>query len=128
MTFFSLNSFRVNKSLVKNVSQTKSLLEEARYYSISGKSDSTYGIKLLSGSIIEFTGSSYVSTSTTNKTLAFTDAIIQNISFSNGASEFMFNKSNGTVSATGTFQLKMTNDATKISTFTVNSSGLISAQ
>jgi prepilin-type N-terminal cleavage/methylation domain-containing protein len=124
MSIFSLTSFKSNATLGKNVSKIKSLLEEARYESFSGKNDTTYGIKVLSTSTISFVGSSYAS-NTGSTVYALDGAVIENISLSGSSTEIVFKKNTGGADSAGTFKVRMLSD-NSARTIRVTSGGVIS--
>ncbi len=128
--FYAFSSLRNNDSLEKNVLQAKSILEEARSLSISEKSDSTYGVKILSDRLIRFRGSTYNAADSQNVTYLFDDsgATIDTISLSDAGSEIGFSKITGTARSYGTFRIKLTADSTKNATIRVTSTGIISQE
>ncbi len=127
VTVFSFSAFRDNSNLGKNISQAKSVLEEARYESISGKSNYSYGVKINSADLTLFQGASYAS-STRNTVYSFDGATTGSISLNGGGSEIVFVKNSGSTNNFGTFQITMTVNTAKRSTIAVTNSGLISEQ
>ncbi len=116
-----------NSTLQKNIAQAKSVLEEARYESISGKSNFSYGVKVQSSSLILFRGS-YNATDTQNKIYNFEGATADTISLNGGGTQILFNKNSGITSNSGTFIVRMTSNTAKIGTVSVTQSGLISEE
>ncbi len=126
--FYSFSSLRNNASLQKNVSQAKSILEEARYSSISEKSDYSYGVHLQSDRLVLFSGSVYNSADAKNKTQLFDNATLDNISLNGGGSEIIFNKITGSTNTFGTFRIKSSIDLNKSMIIRVIGTGVISEE
>jgi type II secretory pathway pseudopilin PulG len=128
ITFYSFSSLRNNSSLQKDVSQAKSILEEARYSSISEKGDYSYGVHLQSDGLVSFRGSVYNSADAQNNTQLFDDATIDNISLNGGGSEVIFSKITGSTNNFGTFRIKSLKDPNKSTTIRVIETGVISEE
>lgn len=129
VVIYSFASFKNNSSLQKNVAQVKSILEEARYESLSGKSDYTYGVKIQSDTLTLFRGSSYNASSTQNKIYSFdpNSSTIDSISLHGGGSEILFKKITGGTDNYGTFRIKMTSN-NRTSTIRVTETGIINEE
>ena len=128
ITFYSFSSLQNNTSLQKDVAQAKSILEEARYLSISEKNDHSYGVHLQSNGFVSFKGSVYNSADIQNNTQLFDEALIDNISLNGGGSEIIFNKITGTTNTFGTFRIKTLKDLNKNSTIRIAKTGIISEE
>ncbi len=126
---FSFSSFKNNSSLEKSVAQAKSVLEEARYDSVSGKSNYAYGVKVETDKLTLFQGPSYSSSSTQNKVYSFdtNTSTIDTISLNGGGSEILFKKITGNTDSYGTFRIKMISD-NKSATIRVTGTGIISEE
>jgi len=86
-----LSRFLVSQNVSQTTNQIKSYLKKAQSYSLSGKSNSNWGVVIISGELILFKGNSYVNrdSSFNEKTL-----ISQNVLIT-GFSEIVFNRVTG---------------------------------
>jgi len=128
VAFYSFSSLQNNSSIQKNVSQVKSLLEEARFSSVSEKSDYAYGLHLQSDRITSFRGLTYNATDTENTIQLLDGATIDNISLNGGGSDVIFNKITGSSDTFGTFRIKLIEDVNQNTTIRISRTGIISEE
>src|ERR1035437_6387790 len=67
ITFLSFSSFHSGQALPNTVDEVTALLNEARSSTLAGKGGTQYGVHLQSDRAVLFAGTTYSSTSTSNK-------------------------------------------------------------
>ena len=112
-------SFQVRNDLDITTSQTIQSLHRAQILAQAMDGDSTWGVKIQSGSVVLFQGSDYATRNTTHDEIF---NIPVNITLS-GISEIVFSKSDGAPSPTGIITL--TTDTNNIRTITINGKGML---
>jgi len=137
---FSVIGFQNKKTLEKNVSSAKAVLEQARAQAVSSKNDLYYGVHLQSDKLVLFsavaTSSAYNPASTDNVALSLDSGSVglDNINLIDGGSEILFSKITGSAIGGnyGNFRLKLLKNVfstTATSTLiNVSSDGVISQQ
>jgi prepilin-type N-terminal cleavage/methylation domain-containing protein len=84
-----------------SVATVKSTFIDARVRARSAELDQSYGVKILTSSLVVFRGSTYSAGASTNETVSLTGATISR-SLTGGTDQIIFNKLTGLPSATGT--------------------------
>lgn len=102
-------------------------LEQARSNAISGKGGSNYGVKFATSTYTFFTGTTYVSTSTSNIVYKITDGYTISAVIGGTASSVTFYRLTGLPSATGTITVNQVSP-TKTQVITVGSQGNVTVQ
>ena len=124
----SFSGFHSGQAVPNTVNEATALLNEARSRTLAGDSGNQYGVHIQSDRVVLFTGTSYSSTSTTNKVI-LNDSTVTSASttLQGGGSEVIFNKLTGETSDYGYFVVKQ-NSSTKIQkTITISQTGLVSS-
>lgn len=125
----SLSSNTDREALAKNADAAASVLTEARSLTISAKGASGYGVRLASVGPTIFTGTTYVSDSSSNRQLALNGRVsITNISLTGGGNDVVFNKLTGNTTQNGTFRVTLISNPSMYKTVTVYKTGLVEVQ
>lgn len=112
-------SFLVRNNTQNTTNDLVSSLRVAQLNSISGKRDSTWGVKIISGQIVVFAGTSYASRITTfDENVSFASPV----TISPNNAEIVFAKNTGTTTAT---TLTITNNIGETITVLVNNQGIV---
>lgn len=112
-------SFQNNTELINVKRQSEELLNKARSYSISGKNDSSWGLKINEDNFILFQGDDYQNRNQdVDFNIDFSTAVIRH-----GINEIVFNKISGTTTATGTITFQSLNNRHK--SLFINQNGLL---
>jgi Tfp pilus assembly protein FimT len=124
----SFYGFRSGQAIPNSVDEVASLLNEARSRTVSGNGGVQYGVHIQSTSTILFSGSSYSSTSTTNKMIALESLLrIASTTLTGGGSDIVFNKLTGETNQYGSFIIKNNSTTVGQKTITVSKTGLVSS-
>jgi type II secretory pathway pseudopilin PulG len=86
------------------VTAVRAVLQDAKLKARSSEGGQAHGVKVLSGSIIVFPGTTYSALNSANKTTTFTNVTLTP-SFVGGGTELTFANLTGLPSATGTIQV-----------------------
>jgi len=113
-TLFAKNDLDVAKN------QVAQSLGRAAFLSLSSDGDTTWGVKILTGSVIIFKGANYAGRDVDyDEIYSISSSIIIS-----GLTEFVFNKLTGLPQTTGSITLTSVNGDTR--TITINSKGTVS--
>jgi prepilin-type N-terminal cleavage/methylation domain-containing protein len=107
LTFFGFKNYANYQHYDQALGNVKAVLIDARVRARSSETGSGHGVKVLSGSMVTFLGSTYSAGAATNRTTLITGAVITP-SFSNGTNEIIFNNLTGLPTATGTILIEST--------------------
>jgi Tfp pilus assembly protein FimT len=124
--FLSFSGAQKNQALKNETENVVALIKEAQAKTLAGDGASQYGVHLQSDKAVLFTGSSYSSGASTNRTLLFnTTVTVASITLTGGGSDIVFSKLTGETPQYGTFIIKNTSTTANQKTITVNKLGLI---
>ena len=121
-------------SKVKNVQIMKSssedivsVLNKARSETLASLNSLQYGVHFETNRIIIFSGTVYNSNTASNEIINISlPATISNISLTDGATDFYFNRLSGTASKTGTVTVSISSDASLTKIITISATGGVS--
>lgn len=112
-------SAKNKEDLSSSVDMVVSSLRRAQALSIGGQHDTSWGVKVLNGNIIVFSGSDFLS-----RNSAFDEKILTNKNvIVSGNNEFVFDKITGSTSDFGSMVLSLKSNS---STISVNKRGIVS--
>lgn len=127
----SLSRFRAEQSLQGTTADIVSLLNEARTNTISSKNSTTYGVYFETNRAVLFAGSSFSEPNSNNKQLDLDSTVnipsSGGISLNGGSSSVVFTRISGDTANYGTIILRLTSDATRQKTITINKTGVVSS-
>lgn len=106
-----------------SVATVKSTFIDARVRARSAQLDQSYGVKILTSSLVVFRGSTYSAGAATNKTVNLTGVTVSR-SLTGGTDQIVFNKLTGLPSATGTITI-VGLEHVATTTLTINGAGVI---
>ncbi len=124
----SFSLFNKSEALDKDTDAVVESLEEARSLTLSSQAASQYGVHFGTQKITIFTGTTYSSTSPSNKdiSLATTDTILT-ISLTGGGSDVVFKRLTGETTQNGTVVISSPTTS-KTRTVTIYKTGVIESQ
>ena len=128
ITFLSFSNFHSGQALPNTVDEVTALFDEARSSTLAGKGGIQYGVHLQSDRAILFAGTTYSSTSTSNK-IILTDSLITiaSTTLQGGGSDVLFNRLTGETGQYGTFIVKNTSTSVGQKTVTISKTGSVSS-
>ncbi len=106
-----------------SVATAKSTFIDARVRARSAKFDQSYGVKILTNSLVVFRGSTYSAGASTNETVALTGVKLSR-SLTGGTDQIVFSKLTGLPSATGTITIVGV-EHVATTTLTISGAGVI---
>lgn len=122
----SFGGLNASQALDKSVRNVISVLDEARNKTLSSSDDSRYGVRLESGQVILFRGSSYVSTDPDNEVSELHSLVgIRNVSLSGGGTSVVFDRLTGATSQSGTFEIYLREASTTYRTISIARTGVV---
>lgn len=122
----SFGGLNASQALDKSVRNVISVLDEARNKTLSSSDDSRYGVRLESGQVILFRGSSYVSTDPDNEVSKLHSLVgIRNVSLSGGGTSVVFDRLTGATSQSGTFEIYLREASTTYRTISIARTGVV---
>lgn len=125
----SFSTVTARQALDKSTDAVVAVLAQARSLTISAKSDSAYGVRLLSTGPVLFTGTVYNAADVTNKPMVLDPRLsISNIALNGSGSDVIFSKLTGTTTQSGSFRVIVTSTPTVYRTITVYATGIAEAQ
>ena len=123
LSFPKLESSQV---LDKSSSLVVSVLNEARSLTLSGKSDSQYGVYFQDDQLALFRGSTYATSTSDNVFTTLNSLVgIRNISLSGGSSRVLFDRLTGATSQAGSLEVYLRSDTASYKRVTISSTGVI---
>ncbi len=105
LTFFGFKNYSTYQGYNQALGNVKAIMIDARVRARSSETGSGQGVKVLSGSMVTFQGSTYTVGAATNRTTVINGAVITP-SFSNGTNEIIFHNLTGLPTATGTILIE----------------------
>lgn len=125
VTVPSFVSFRKNQALQNTTNSVVSLLQEARAKTLGSYNNTFYSVYVDTSSATLFTGGTYSSVDTTNKTTPFeSPVVLQSTTLLGGGAQVSFDRLKGTTAQSGTIVVGIPGGASK--TISVSASGVIS--
>ena len=127
LVFSSLSETKNNQVLKSAVEDVVSLLNKARSQTLASLNLTTYGVHFESNKIVLFSGTTYNTDDASNEVVDVSSpATISNISLTDGATEFYFNRLSGVPSKTGNIKISISSNANLVKTITISSTGGVS--
>lgn len=127
----NLSKFRAEQSLQGTTADLVSLLNEARTNTITSKNSTTYGVHFETNRAVLFVGSSFTEPNSTNKQLDIDSTVnipsSGGISLNGGGANVVFTRISGDTTNYGTIIVRLTSDATRQKTITINKTGVVSS-
>jgi Tfp pilus assembly protein FimT len=121
----SFGKVNANEALDKSADLVVSVLNEARFMTLSSVNDARYGVHFDSNQVVLFQGPTYNPSASSNvPTLLNAQVGIQNVSLSGGGSEVVFNRLTGETSQTGSLQIYLKSASTTYKTVNISSVGI----
>ena len=118
--------FRESGRLVEGHTAILGLLRDARARTLASELNTTYGVHFETTKSVLFRGMMYNSSDSTNENYVFSPYIkISSTNLTDGASDVVFTRLEGTTTAFGTITIQSTLDASKTKTITILSSGTV---
>ena len=105
------------------VATVKSTLIDTRVRARSAELDQSYGVKILTSSLVVFRGTTYSAGASTNETVSVTGGTLSS-SLTGGTDQIIFNKLTGLPNATGTITM-IGAEHLATTTLTITGSGVI---
>jgi len=106
-----------------SVATVKSTFIDARVRARSAELDQSYGVKILTNSLVVFRGSTYSAGASTNETVTLTGVTLSR-SLSGGTDQIVFNKLTGLPNVTGTITI-VGSEHVATTTLTITAAGVI---
>ena len=127
----NLSKFRREQSLQNTTSDIISLLNEARNNTIASKNSTFYSVHFESGRAVLFTGGTFSEPNSTNKEITLDSSVTiptsGGISLNGGGANVIFTRISGETQNYGTIIVRLTADATRQKTITINKTGIVSS-
>lgn len=129
MVIIALGNFRTSQAMNDAEERIVTLFDEAKSKTIASENLSQYGIHLESNSVVLFSGATYVTAASSNKTYTL-DALLEivNISLAGGGDDVVYEQLTGGVDEYGTFDLRVIEDTSNSRTFTITQTGIIEVE
>lgn len=131
MIVLNLSKFRSEQALQNTTSDIISLLNEARTNTISSKNATYYSVHFESARAVLFTGGTFTEPVSTNKQIDIDSSVTipasVGISLNGGGSDVIFTRISGDTQDYGTIIVRLTSDATRQKTITINKTGIVSS-
>lgn len=121
----AISRFRGNSLLAATHAEIGQAFAEARNLTLASENDTVYGVHVDSYRIVRFVGSTYASTTSTNKAYVFDDRVRVATSSFAGGSNVIFKRLTGATNNYGYVVIKLVNNNSRRATTTVLSSGII---
>lgn len=129
--FLNLSKFRSEQSLQGTTSDIISLLNKARTDTISSKNSTNYGVHFETNRAVLFTGSSFTEPNVTNEQINLDSSVLipvsGGINLNGGGSDVIFTRISGDTANYGTIIVRLSSDATRQVTITINKTGIVSS-
>ncbi len=127
----NLSQFRNEQSLQNSTSDVISLLNEARTNTIASKNSTYYSVHFETNRAVLFTGGTFTEPNSTNKQIDITGSVLipvsGGINLNGGGSNITFTRISGDTQNYGTIIIRLTSDATRQKTITINKTGVASS-
>lgn len=124
MLFMGFNVWGRERILDGAAAEVAGALREARSQTLASIGGTSYGVHLSSTDVTIFTGTSYVSGASTNRTIGLNPRVALSSSLTGGVTDVTFARLTGKPSATGTVTISLVADASQSRTITIEQSGL----
>lgn len=125
----SFESLRTTKLLDTESAAVVTLLSDARERTLSSVNSSRYGVHIETARAVLFAGTAFVDGAPSNEARTLDARVsIANIALTGGASDIVFKRLSGEVSATGTIDIKLVSDPTLGIRVRVEQTGIVSTE
>lgn len=126
-----LASFRNNQILKNNTQDIVSLLNQARSDTLSSLNSTNYGVHIETSRVVYFVGSNFTEPNSSNVVYTL-DSNLQipssgGINLNGGGANVVFDRLTGDTNNYGTIVIRLSSDATKQRTITINKTGILSS-
>jgi prepilin-type N-terminal cleavage/methylation domain-containing protein len=125
MAISAISRFRASSLLQATHAEIGQAFSEARNLTLASEKDTVYGVHVDSYRIVRFVGSTYASTTSTNKPYVFDPRVVVATSSFAGGSNVVFKRLTGATNNSGYVVIKLVNNNARRATTTILSSGII---
>ena len=127
----NLSRFRNERTLSNTTQDIISLLNKARSDTISSFNSNSYGVHFETDKIVYFAGTTYNSSDSNNSIInldsSVTIPVSGGINLNGGGGDVIFTRLTGDTAGYGTIVVRLSSDATRQITITINKTGAISS-
>lgn len=128
LAIISLSNFREAQALKDAKTNIFTMFDQAKSRTISSENFSVFGIHLEAGSVTVFEGSSYDVDDPNNSVFTLDGTLeLVNIVLNGGGSDVVYERVTGSVNTTGTFDVRLINDTSQSTTFTILPTGVLTS-